>query len=105
MAAGHLVGEAIEDVGHRELSGLAGDLAVEHDLEQQVAELLDEVVDVVLVDGVQHLVGFLDQVRFEGGAGLLAVPRAATLAAQPGHQGEEGIEAGGGGDGHGRSRG
>ena len=105
MAPGHLLDEAIEHVRHGELAGLGRHLAVEHDLEEQVAQLLGEVPRVVLVDGLQDLVGLLDQVGLEGGAGLLAVPWAASLAAQPGHERQERIESDTGGISHERSRG
>ena len=37
----------------------AGQLGLKHDLEEQVAELLLVMGRISLVDGVQHLVGFL----------------------------------------------
>ena len=56
-------------VGQRELALLGGEGGVEHDLEQQVAQLLLEVlgpvarrVDVERVEGLEHLVGLLQQV-------------------------------------------
>ena len=105
VAPGHLLDEAIEHVRHGELAGLSRHLAVEHDLEEQVAQLLGEVPRIVLIDGLQDLVGLLDQVGLEGGAGLLAVPWAASLAAQPGHERQERIESDTGGISHERSRG
>ena len=79
------------DVGHAEPPVLGGQSGVEEDLEQEVAQLLFEmgggrrrprgppVVGALghLGDGVQDLVGLLDQVAGERGVGLLAVPRAA----------------------------
>src|SRR5262245_28792716 len=105
MPARHLVDDALEHVAHGELAGLARHLAMEHDLEEQVSELLDQVVDVALVDGLEHLVGLLDQVRLEGGTRLFAVPGATALAPQPRQQGEQGIETSSGGSGHDGSRG
>ena len=71
-------------VGQGELALLGGQGGVEDDLEQQVAQLLLQVVEAVpavgLVqrpDGLQHLVGLLQQVAGEGRVGLLPVPRAA----------------------------
>ena len=60
---------------------LGGQGGVEDDLEQQVAELLLEVVvavaSVQLVDGLEDLVGLLEQVAGEAAVGLRLVPRAA----------------------------
>src|SRR3546814_8180845 len=51
---------------------------------------------VVAVDRVGDLVGFLDRVRGDGGEGLFDVPRAAVLAvAQAGHDVEQALEVGG----------
>src|SRR5262245_43466642 len=60
---------------------------------------------IALVDGVQDFVRFLDQIGLQRGAGLFAVPGAPALAAQPGHQRQESIEAGTGGHCHEESRG
>jgi hypothetical protein len=54
-----------------------------------------------LVDGLENLVGLLEEVRLEGGARLLAVPRAATLTPEASHEREEGDEATAGGVSHG----
>ena len=88
---------------------LLGDVGVEDDLQQQVAELAGELVVVLLVDGVGDLVGLLDRHRLDALVGLLAVPRAAAGGAQARDQldeaGEElaGLGRGGGGldPGHG----
>jgi len=62
---------------------------VEDDLEEEVPELLAEERIVGGVDRLQHLVGFLDEVRLEGVVRLLAVPRAAPRSAQPLHDRHE----------------
>jgi len=86
VSARHLVDQTFEHVRRGELTRLARHLAVEDDLEEQITEFLHEVIRILFVDGVQDLVGFLDQVGFQRGAGLFAIPGASTLAAQPGHQ-------------------
>ena len=55
---------------------------MEHDLQQQVAELLAHLVDVVEVEGVQRLMRFFEQITSQGLMRLLAVPRAALGRAQ-----------------------
>jgi len=65
-------------------------LGVVDDLQQEIAELFLEGAEVLTVDGVSHLVGFLDGVRRDGPEGLVDVPRAAMLAVtQPRHDGEK----------------
>ena len=64
----------------------------EVDLEQQVAELVEQLLVVAGERGVGDLVRLFDGVRNDGGRGLLAIPRA--LAAQALRQGlerEEGL--------------
>jgi hypothetical protein len=66
---------------------------MEHDLQQQVAEFVLEVVEVVAVDGIGDLVGFLDRVRRDAGEGLLHVPGTAMLTiAQARHDLEEALD-------------
>ena len=90
VAAVELVVHAAGDVGEGELARLGGEGGVEHDLEQQVAQLLLEVLvalaglGVDAVEGVDDLVGLLEQVALERLVGLLLVPRA--LPAQRGDQ-------------------
>ena len=81
-----LVVDRAGDVGQREPALLRRQRGMEHDLEQQVAQLLLEVVvpgaglDVEPVDRVEDLVGLLQQVARERLVRLLPIPRA--LAAQ-----------------------
>jgi hypothetical protein len=53
----------------------------EEDLEEQVAELVDELPGVPVQRGVGDFVGLLDRVRDDGGGRLLAIPGA--VAAKP----------------------
>ena len=94
------------DVGGGERVGFLGEHRVEHDLEQQVAELVGERgprrgVDVVAarrrveredLDGVDDLVGLFEQVTGERVVSLLGVPRAATRPAQAAPEGEQRAE-------------
>ena len=86
VPARHFRAEALDDVLHREFTRLCTQLTVEHDLEQQVAELLHEVVARAFIDRFQHLVGLLDEVGLQGGPRLLAIPRATPLASEAGHE-------------------
>ena len=74
MAADHLLGDALDDVAERERALLLGDAGVIDHLQQQVAEFLAEVVEIVARDRVRHLIGFLDRVGCDRLEGLLDVP-------------------------------
>ena len=83
VAADDLGGDRGLDVGQVEDAGLGGQLGVEDDLEQQVAELAGELGRGAGLERVVDLVGLLEQVLAERLVGLLAVPRAAVRLAQP----------------------
>jgi hypothetical protein len=59
-----------------------GERGVQERLEQEVAQLLPQLLGVVAADGVQDLVGLLEQVRAERPVRLGLVPRAAVLGVQ-----------------------
>ena len=80
MAAAELLVDPAQDVGDGEEAGLVRHLGVKDDLEGEVAELLFQLGRIVLVDGLQDLVGLLQQVRLDARVGLLAIPGAAVLA-------------------------
>jgi hypothetical protein len=52
-------------------------------MEQQVAELLAEVGIIGSLDGINHLVAFLDEERAEAGVGLFYVPWAPIGRTEP----------------------
>ena len=84
-----LVGDGAGGLLEVERLALAGQLAVEDDLQQQVAALLEHLVVVVGLDGVDQLVHLLDGVEADRLVILLAIPRAAAGAAQAGHDPDE----------------
>jgi hypothetical protein len=62
---------------------------VKHHLHQQVAQLLLVAGDVGALEGVEHLVGLLDEEGAQGLEGLLAIPRAAVGSEELGHDLDE----------------
>ena len=92
MAADHLVRNGFAHAVDIEPALLASDPGHEHDLEEEVPELLAELVRVAGGDRIHDLVGLLEKVGSEGVEGLLAVPRAAPGVAQTVHDGNEPIE-------------
>ena len=93
MTPEHLVANRADDVGKGEVSGFAAHLGVEHDLEQQVAKLVDQLRHVAAIDGVQDFVSLLDRMRCDRRKALLEIPRASAFGiAQTRHDGDEAID-------------
>ena len=79
-----MVVDVLQHVAHAEATILAGDLRVQHDLQQQVAQLLGQRRRIALLDGLQHLPGLLDEEAAQRLVRLLAVPGAAFRRPQMG---------------------
>jgi hypothetical protein len=94
--AHHLVDDAPGHVVEGEAAGFLGHARMEHHLEQEIAELVLQRGHVVALDGLGHLVGFLDGVGRDGAEALLDVPGAAARRiAQPRHDAQEVFDGGG----------
>ena len=78
VAADQLLVDRPQDVGHGEQAGLLRHAGVEDHLERDVPQLLAELVGGPFVDGLQHLVGLLDEVGLDALVRLLPVPGAAV---------------------------
>ena len=87
VAADHFVVDFADDVVDGEAARFGGDLGVEEDLEEEVAQFFGEFGVVAGVESVEDFVGFFDEVGAESGVGLLAVPGAAAGSAEAGHDG------------------
>ena len=97
MAADQLARDALDDVAEIERAGLLGHPGMEHDLEQQVAELVLQVEKIAARDRLGDLIGFLDRVGRDGREILLEVPRAARARrAQRRHDREQARDVAGG---------
>ena len=94
VPANHFVVDFTDYGRDVEATFFVGDLRVEENLEEKVAEFLGEFGVVGGVQGIEHFVGFLDQVGAEGGVSLLAVPEAAVGRAKAGHDGDKFLEVG-----------
>ena len=77
MAAQQLLGDRLDHAAEIERALLLGHAGVERDLEQQVAELLAQIVEIAARDRVGDLIGFFERVGRDGREILLEVPRAA----------------------------
>jgi len=92
VAGFHLVGNRLGYVVEGEMAGLLGHACMEHDLEQQIAKLAEEIRHIVALDRIGDFVGFLDRVRRDGVESLRDIPFAAVLrAAEAGHDAEEAV--------------
>ena len=76
-------------VGEVELALFARDPRLEDDLEEEVTQLLAMVSRVARFDGLDHLVGFLEEVGSERAQALLAIPGTTARVAQPVHDLEQ----------------
>ena len=81
MPPDQLLGDRLHHVAEIERALLLGHAGVEHDLQQQVAQFVAQVVEIAALDRVGDLVGFLDRVGRDGREVLLQVPRAARFPA------------------------
>ena len=79
MPADQLCGDRLDHVADVEEAALGRHLRVIDRLEQEVAELVGEVLEVLALDRVSDLVGFLDRVVADGREILLEVPGAAAV--------------------------
>ena len=82
MAADELLGESVRHLVEIKGSGLAGDLGVQHGLQQDVAEFIANLRGIAATDGLGHLVGLLNDMRDQRLMRLLHVPRTAAGRAQ-----------------------
>ena len=93
VTADELLVELGGDVVHGERALVRADLGVEDDVEEEIAELLDERGALAGGHGVEGLVGLLQQRAPERVVGLLEVPRTAgDGVAQAAHRFKEGVE-------------
>jgi hypothetical protein len=77
VAGDHLRCDGLNHVCGGEVPALGGKLCVEDYLEEQVPQLFLYSRRVVRLDGLDELVGLLDEVGLEGLVGLLLIPGAA----------------------------
>jgi len=69
-----LVGDRAGDVGHGELTRFGSHLSVKDHLQQQIAQFVAHLAGVAALDGLEHFVGFLQQVGSQAPWCLLAIP-------------------------------
>ena len=79
MPADQLCRDRLDHVAECKALFLIRHLRVEDDLQEEIAQLVLQVIEIAALDRVGNLVGFLDRVRSDRGEILREVPRAANL--------------------------
>jgi len=94
VTTNQLAGDAVDHAVEFEAPFFPGQLAVIDHLEQQVAQLTLQVLEVAALDGVGDFVSLLQGVGDNRRVGLLDVPGTAVLrVAQTGHEVEQVLKA------------
>src|SRR2546423_9479432 len=94
MAADQLLADVLCHFVEIERAAFSGKLAVENDLEKQIAELFEQLLVIVPFDGIEQFIDFLNRVPAESLVRLFTVPWATGFAAQPSHDRDELVERG-----------
>ena len=92
VARDHLGGNRIDDIAKGECAALLGHSRVEDDLEEQVAQLVAQRIEVSRADGLRDFIGFLDRVWRDGLEALFDIPGTTDRGRpQGGHDFQKGI--------------
>ena len=78
MPADQLGRDRLDDVGKIEGALLLGHARMECDLQQQIAQLVFQAIQIITSNGVGNLIGFLECIRGDRSKGLLEIPRTAA---------------------------
>src|SRR5688572_26973080 len=82
VAAYELLAQASSDVREVERALLVCELRVDRDLEQEIAKLVAQPLEITRIERLERLVCLFKEMRAQRSMGLLAVPRAAVGSAQ-----------------------
>ena len=85
MAADQFVGDVTRHLVEIERAAFAAQLAMEDDLQQQIAEFLGQFMIIARFDGIDQFVDFFDRMPAQRTMILFPVPGAAVRRAQLGH--------------------
>ena len=80
VAPDELGTDPVERVRDGEVPALGGQLREEDPFEEEIADLAPKLRHIALLDGLDHLVGFLDHEGHQGLQRLLAIPRGTRRA-------------------------
>src|SRR5688572_12842137 len=85
MTPDELVADSVQNVVDVEAAVFLSQLSLENDVKKKVSEFLGKAFGIIVVDGFENLVGFLDKHGLEGVAILLLIPGTAVRTAQRSH--------------------
>ena len=106
MPSDHFPRDRLDHIAERKRVLLFGHAGVKHDLQQEVAELVAQIVEIAARDRVGDFIGFLDGVGRDRRKILFEIPRTATARrAQLRHDVEETGDIAGRGHGTPKARG
>ena len=100
VTADQLVAQPVGHAIQVEATGFGGDLGMQNRLQEQIAQFFAEQVGIARADGIDHLIGFLQDMGDQAFVGLLAIPGAAAGGAQAVNNGAQAGEGVGGIRGH-----
>jgi hypothetical protein len=92
VAEGELSHLVLNDIVDREAALFPGQLGVENDLQEQIAQLFFHVEVILLPHRPLKFLRFFEEVAEQARVGLLTVPGAASCGTQPGHDAKELVE-------------
>jgi hypothetical protein len=85
--------DALDDVAEVERARFLGHAGVEHDLQQEVTELVPEIEKIAARDRIGDLASLLDRIGRDGREILLEIPRTAAAGrAQRGHDLDQALD-------------
>ena len=94
VAMNQFVGDALCNRVEIEGTAFIAELAVENDLKEQITEFFFEFMVIVRLNGVDHLIDFLDGVKADGCVILFLIPWAAVRSTKTAHDFQEILDGG-----------
>lgn len=79
MPANELLGDAVYDVANVKVAALLGHLRMVDGLQEQVAQFLAKIGEILAIDRIGNLVGLFDRVVLDGGKVLIEIPGAPRI--------------------------
>ena len=94
MARFQFVGDGRGDIVEGKVALFLGHARVKHDLEQQIAKLAAQAIQIAAFDRIGDFIGFLDGIGRDRRESLCAVPFASRhRVPEPRHDAEEAVQA------------
>jgi hypothetical protein len=92
MSSHHFFAHALQYLLHLKLVLFSIEAGQENRHEDQIAKLFRDLLGSVVIHCIHQFIDFLEEVAFDGGWRLLAIPRAAVLGSQLGYEIQQPLE-------------